>query len=100
MSKAEELALQADLLTDRRLESDAYEWSVDADVQLRWDAAELRRLSAVEAELEALKKAISEAEPVAEIAVTDSNVGGVWATVWRTSLPAGEYKLYTLKGIK
>lgn len=57
MSRAEELALQSENLADARLESDGYEWSVDADVQLRIDAAELRRLSAVEAELAECKAA-------------------------------------------
>ena len=43
MSKALELADESVSIADRRLESDGYDWSIDADVQLRENAAELRR---------------------------------------------------------
>jgi len=47
-NKALELAAQSEKLAGARLEREDYEWSVDADVQLRMNAAELRRLAALE----------------------------------------------------
>ena len=55
MSKALELADESVSIADRRLESDGYDWSIDADVQLRENAAELRRQHA---EIEALRNAL------------------------------------------
>jgi hypothetical protein len=55
MSEALRLADESTNLAERRLESDGYEWSVDADVQLRETAAELRRLAQMEAELSQLR---------------------------------------------
>jgi len=55
MSEALRLAEESTNLAERRLESDGYEWSVDADVQLRETAAELRRLAPMEAEVSQLR---------------------------------------------
>jgi hypothetical protein len=62
MSEALRLADESTNLADRRLESDGYEWSVDADVQLREAAAELRRLAPMEAEWAALSQDAGKAE--------------------------------------
>jgi hypothetical protein len=67
MNKAEKLASQSEALAADRLEMEGYEWCVDVDVQLRLDAAELRRLSAENAELRARLDAIYSTEPVAWI---------------------------------
>ena len=71
-------------------------WADDA-------AAELRRLAAVEQELEALKRAISDAEPVADIKISgdDFDIGLTDAFAFGAlRLPDGHHLLYTLKGIK
>jgi hypothetical protein len=60
MSEALRLAEESTSLAERRLESDGYEWSVDADVQLRETAAELRRLAPMEAELQQARAELTE----------------------------------------
>jgi hypothetical protein len=64
-------------------------------------AAELRRLAAVEAELKALKRAISETEPVARIDIFLPHGDGLveWIPFVGDPLSIGDL-LYTLKGIK
>ncbi|MFM7011958.1 MAG: hypothetical protein ACKO0Z_21955 [Betaproteobacteria bacterium] len=70
-------------------------------------AAELRRLAPVEQELEALKRAISEAEPVAWLssrklpALKDpDDEGGKYMPLRKAPLGNFDVPLYTLKGIK
>lgn len=68
-------------------------------------AAELHRLAAVEQELEALKRAISEAEPDAWMHVCRKKpeLRNVYFTKYEPALAAKGYEphpLYTLKGIK
>ena len=92
MSKAEELADDLEK-----------HWNTQAPLAV---AAELRRLAQVEAEHEALKKAISDAVPVAEIRMSDGGLSavnrvttkGVQVSVHRAD---GDWTpLYTLNGIK
>ena len=85
-------------------------WSTDIGARV---VAELRRLAIVEQELEALKRAISDAEPVAVIGQRKTDVrldyfaGRVACTtphiettaVMLREVPNGT-QLYTLKGIK
>ena len=69
---------------------------------------ELRRLAAVEQELEALKRAVSEAEPVAWMmrwpnhspSFTTNKSDYVSWFAGKASYPAESVPLYTLKGIK
>lgn len=82
--------------------STGHDWPNTDDELLRMQAAaELRRLAAVEQELEALKQAISEAEPVAFSHFTDEQISrsmdgrGIWLYGAAPGQP-----LYTLKGIK
>ena len=74
-------------------------------------AAELRRLAAVEQELEALKRAIRDAEPDAWLFLDKDPLGGNddrWLAVTKSDFkdgvnPADHFAvepLYTLKGIK
>jgi hypothetical protein len=85
-----------------------YEYNTEANQA----AAELRRLAAVEQELEALKRAISEAEPVAwmweqKAARSPTGIGG-WDSHLLFCHPSDDpyvpkrnvTPLYTLKGIK
>jgi hypothetical protein len=60
MGEAQRLADESMNLVERRLESDGYEWSVDADVQLLEAAAALRRLAPMEAELQRTREEIAE----------------------------------------
>lgn len=70
MSKALELANESESLAESRLEQSGYDWSVDADVQLRENAAELRRLDAalaiVDGELVECKEAYELVEEYAD----------------------------------
>ena len=66
-------------------------------------AAELRRLAAVEQELEALKRAISDAEPEAWIRPSGKamlDAGGYCTVYASTGMSNHSTPLYTLKGIK
>ena len=68
-------------------------------------AAELRRLAAVEQELEALKRAISDAEPVGFVTPETETVlkqfsGEDWCAIWNRETTKVSQPLYTLKGIK
>lgn len=53
--KAFELARQAEKTAGDRLDSFLEDWAIEAEIDLRACAAELRRLAAVEAELERIK---------------------------------------------
>ena len=78
---------------------------IDFDGHLKQAAAELRRLSAVEQELEALKRAISDAEPVGFVTPETETVlkqfsGEDWCAIWNRETTKVSQPLYTLKGIK
>lgn len=112
MSETERLALEyADAVSTHRLEnlygtSQSYTLGKAKERDEAWSAlaAELRRLAAVEQELEALKRAISDAEPVYMVkqAISEST----WTQVPRAEYEEAVYfgvvkrTLYTLKGIK
>lgn len=114
MSRALELAqAYADAVSTHRLESlygtsKSYTLEKSRERDEAHDAltAELRRLAQVEAEHAALLKAISDAEPVAEIRMSDGGLSGVnrvttkgvQVSVHRAD---GDWTpLYTLNGIK
>lgn len=111
MSRAEELAqAYADAVSTHRLESlygtsKSYTLEKSRERDEAHDAltAELRRLAQVEAEHEALKKAISDAEPVAWRDPTNSDPGQ--AVTFSNSKAAKwphiySQPLYTLEGIR
>ena len=104
MSRAEELANKTGALCEKLRRTPMPIADVVPHMQAMAD--ELRRLAQVEAEHEALKKAISDAEPVAQIRMSDGGLSvvnrvttkGVQVSVHRAD---GDWTpLYTLNGIK
>jgi hypothetical protein len=102
MSEALRLADESTNLAERRLESDGYEWSVDADVQLRETAAELRRLAPMEAELQQALEELA-ALRAAVPAIPDDEVQAMAEEIerlqkalafWMPDVPPTDHPLY------
>ena len=97
MSKALELADALENLEATGWGGDCFALTEHSEKQAELAAAELRRLDAVEQELEELRRAIREAEPVA-FAYLHSD--GHYHDASMTEHSRGMHPLYTLKGIK
>lgn len=101
MSRAEELANRLDEKSKALAELPISIDFIEEDKKFFGDtSAELRRLAQVEADHEALKKAISDAVPVAYHRLIDGPYGDVWTVDSGIAKVKAYRPLYTLEGIR